>query len=128
MADGFIARRLKAATPCGAQFDTAADAVFMSVLLLRLYTRLSPIARYLILLILFIKTAAYALGLLRYKKPRVYHTFLNKLAGAAVFAAAPPLLFCDLSLLFYAVVIICLAAAAEELCLSLKAPRISLMG
>ena len=85
--DGLAARHLGRETPLGARLDTAADAVFFAVVLLRVLPALSlPLWVYLwIGSIALIKCAAALTGFVRYRRFVPEHTAANKLCGVLLF-------------------------------------------
>lgn len=85
--DGPIARRTKTASEGGAKLDTAADAVFLLSVLVKLWSALI-VPRALLLwigCILLLKILSALLGVIRYHRFLPVHSCFNKLCGGVTF-------------------------------------------
>lgn len=86
--DGTVARRLGAETPFGARLDTAADAVFVIAVLIKLSAelRFPPWLTVWIIVIAIIKCLSAVIGFISCGRFLTAHTVMNKLCGALLFA------------------------------------------
>ena len=123
--DGFLARRLKTASPFGAKLDSIADLTFYGVSLIRmmpiLRRRLPRWIWYFVALVLALRLTSYLVAAVKFHKFAAVHTIANKVTGAMVFGVG---LMLGLSILTaYCIVLVCLAgySSAEELLLHLRA-------
>lgn len=126
--DGWLARKMNAATAFGAKLDSLADLVFFAALLLIFALNLSlPLwAVAWVLAILLVKLAAFLVGYKRYHKLFSLHTYANKAAGILVFCT--PMLY-----LFFGVTVAAVAgcaaaslAAIEELAINTTSKELQL--
>lgn len=87
--DGTIARLTGTASEFGAKFDSVADILFYSIMVLRFFPLLlksiSGHIWFVITLIVLIRVMIYLYFAIRYKTIISNHTYLNKLTGFAVF-------------------------------------------
>ena len=107
--DGFLARKLNAATPFGAKLDTAADLALVAVCLIRLLPILN-IPLWLavwIAVIALIKAVNLVCGLVMKKQFVALHTVMNKVTGALLFFLPLTLSWIDLR---YSAAVVCAAA------------------
>lgn len=123
MLDGWIARKTGTADDFGARFDSIADLLFYSVMLIRLLPALRRALPldiwYAVGVILLVRLSAYCTAVIKYRRFAPLHTHLNKLTGAAVFLL--PYFFAVSSGIVYSRVVCALAFAAssEELAIHL---------
>ena len=122
--DGFVARRLKVASPFGAKLDSIADLTFYGVSLARmmptLWRRLPRWIWYIVALVLALRLTAYLVAAFKFHKFAAVHTIANKATGALVFGLG---LVLGLSILtVYSIVLACVAgySSAEELLMHLR--------
>lgn len=121
--DGWLARKTGTASPFGARLDSAADLLFYGILLFRLF----PVLRqrmpvgiwYAVAAVVLVRLAAYAVAFCKYRQFAALHTRLNKLTGAAVFLLPYVLAVSAGGPYSWAVCLLALAAAAEELLIHL---------
>lgn len=87
MLDGYLARKLKCASPAGARLDSVADFLLTAVLLFRLVPAMKlPIWLFgWIAGIALIKLCSLAANYIRYKQFAFLHTYANKAAGLLLF-------------------------------------------
>ena len=87
--DGVIARASHSTTEFGAKLDSAADLLFYSVMMLRifpvLWECLPRVIWIYVGLVLALRTASYTTAALKYHRFAALHTYLNKLTGLMVF-------------------------------------------
>ena len=121
--DGWIARRTGTASDFGARLDSAADLLFYTVVLCRLFpildVRMPPEIWYAVGGVLLLRLLGYAVAAVRYRRFAALHTKLNKLTGLCVFSIAYLL---DSPALVPVCCLICLLAAiaaGQELLLHL---------
>lgn len=118
--DGALARRLGLQSALGALLDSVADAMFFAVALARTLPALNPPGWVwgLIALIVLVRAAALILARVRFGRMAFLHTWLNKAAGLAVYAALPLFGLLPHAPLYALVCGTALAAAAEECALN----------
>ena len=124
--DGPIARKLNQQSDAGARLDSIADLVFAAALAI-VVIRDIHIPMWLWLCALFIallRGVSYGVGFFKYRAFASLHTYLNKAAGAAIFAL--PLLYALLGLAASAsiVCLVALASAVEELAITTKSKEL----
>ena len=87
MLDGFLARKLDAASSLGARLDSTADFVMIVVLLIILYPVINPPAAILIWIILIAVVRFFSMftAKKRFNSFAMLHTLANKLTGFALF-------------------------------------------
>lgn len=128
MLDGPVARKTDTVSREGAMLDSIADAVFLAAALIVLF----PVLRercpnwglWTVLAAAALRGGAYGVGFYKYRRFAAYHTWLNKLTGAALFCAPYLLPFWRSSEVLWAV--LCAAAcvsAGEELLIQLLSRR-----
>ena len=85
--DGSIARRFGKATDFGAKYDTAADIVFVSAMMIKVIpAAVLPIGLWIwIAGIVLLKALSVAMGFLKYHRFVPIHSVLNKVCGVVVF-------------------------------------------
>lgn len=121
--DGWIARKTKTASAFGARLDSAADLLFYAVMLLRvfpiLWNTLPTDIWYAAAAILLLRSSAYLVAAVKYRRFASLHTYLNKLTGGAVFLI-PFLLVTGYAAVYCRITCaIAAAAALEELVIHL---------
>lgn len=121
--DGWLARKTGKASEFGARLDSISDLLFYSVLLARLFPVLYQILPgkiwYVVLGIVFVRLAAYAIAAVKYHRFASLHTWLNKLTGVAVFLLPYVLLTSSSVVYGWAVCILAFTASVEELAIHL---------
>ena len=122
--DGFLARRLKTASPFGAKLDSIADLTFYGVSLIRmlpiLRRRLPGWIWYIVAFVLALRLTSYLVAAFKLHKFAAIHTIANKATGAMVFGVG---LVLNLSILTaYCIVLACVSAysSGEELIMHLR--------
>lgn len=119
--DGYIARRTNTQSALGSRFDSAADFVMTSVILIVLYPIVAPPTGILLWIagIAAVRFAAAALVWVKYGKPAMLHTVANKITGIMLFLF--PLLLVMFSPEAPVLVLCCIAtfSAVEELLLDI---------
>ncbi len=113
MLDGFLARKLDAATPLGAKLDTVADLSLVAVCLIRLLPVLH-VPRWLMIWIAgiaLVKAVNLVSGFVKQKQFVALHTVLNKVTGALLFLLPLTLAWIDLK---YSAAVVCAAATAAS--------------
>lgn len=87
--DGWLARKLGAASEFGARLDSIADLLFYGVMFLRVFPILWSILPvqiwYAVGAAFLIRVTSYLLAAVKYRRFASLHTYLNKLTGGAVF-------------------------------------------
>ena len=121
--DGWIARKTKTASDCGARLDSIADLLLYAVMLLRvfpvLWNTLPMDIWYAVAVILILRVSAYGVAAVKYRRFASLHTCLNKVTGGAVFLI-PFLLVTEYVTVYCRITcIIAAAAALEELAIHL---------
>ena len=121
--DGWLARKTGTASPFGARLDSIADLLLYGILMLRLFPVLWKIFPgtiwYAVAAIVLVRLAAYAVAFHKYHRFAALHTRLNKLTGATVFLL-PYVLAVSAGIAYgWAVCLLALAAAVEELMIHL---------
>lgn len=118
--DGWIVRRVDAATLRGAALDSAADLLFTIAILVALLpqAQLPGFIWAWVAAIAMVKVLSLFVGYQRFRAYAALHTYANKAAGFALFAL--PVLFACLGSVFAACIICAIAslAAVEELFLT----------
>lgn len=114
IADGYLARKLGAASAQGAILDSIADAVFVVAMVLVSVPWLMRIAWifWWIGAVAFIRVAALLIGFFKYRTAAFLHTYGNKAAGLALYLLP---FFYGASFLDYAAAAACVIAAAAAL-------------
>lgn len=88
--DGYIARKTGQSTEFGAKLDSAADLIYYTVMLLRifpvLWQRLHRQIWLLVGLVLAVRLSAYVVAAVKYRRFASQHTWLNKATGLMIFA------------------------------------------
>lgn len=121
--DGWLARKTGTASSFGARLDSVADLLFCGILLFRLFPvlrqRMPAEIWYAVAAVILVRLAAYAVAFCKYHQFAALHTRLNKLTGAAVFLL-PYVLAASAGVTYgWAVCLLALAAAVEELMIHL---------
>ena len=123
--DGFLARRLRTASPFGAKLDSIADLTFYFVSLIRmmpiLRRRLPGWIWYIVAFVLALRLTSYLVAAFKLHRFAAVHTIANKATGAMVFGVGPVLLVPAL-LTPYCLALAAVAAfsSAEELIMHLR--------
>lgn len=126
--DGWLARRLHAATALGAKLDSLADLVFFGVSMVSLLflVRETVDTRALVLLCIVAAVRVVNLGVTkgRFGQWGILHTLGNKLAGLALFVSIPVCIFAGgfPSVVIYPLFAIAILSAGEELCILATSP------
>lgn len=116
MVDGTVARKTNSESEFGAQFDTVADFIFVTVSLIK-FLPLVHIPRWLwvwIALIAIIKIGNVVLGFIRKRKLVSLHTIMNKTTGVLLFLLPLTLHLVELKYSSITVCLIATFAAIQE--------------
>jgi len=88
--DGWIARKFRLSSDLGAKLDSAADLLFYSVMIIRIFPVLwAELPRWiwnLVFTVVAIRLASYATAAIRFRRFASLHTYMNKLTGLIIFA------------------------------------------
>jgi len=116
MLDGFLARKLNAATPFGAVLDSVADFCFVACCCCKLIPALEfPLWMWIWCgMIAIIKLMNQAFALVLFKRCIFLHSIANKATGLLLFVGIPLALFIESIIPFIIVAIIATFAAIQE--------------
>jgi len=109
MADGYLARKLKAESDVGARLDSIADLMFFIIVLLKLIPELS-VKNWIwfwIFIIFIIRVINIISGYIKYQRMIMLHTYANKVTGLLLFLSVFGL---GLIKIEYIALIICIIA------------------
>lgn len=117
--DGFIARKTGTTSDLGARLDSAADIVFYSVMIIKLFKAfaetLPPYVWFTAGVALVLRVCTYIVAAVKYRRFASLHTYLNKLTGLCVFLI-PYFFKLPVGTAYcFIVVLVGIAASAEEL-------------
>lgn len=88
--DGFIARRTNSISEFGSKLDSIADLLFYSIMIIKIFPKLLEVLPmqvwYMVAGVLIIRSAAYLLAAIKYRKFASLHTYMNKVTGLVVFS------------------------------------------
>ncbi len=119
--DGVVARATHTANESGARLDSIADIVFAAFAVITFLPaiRLSSSIWMIIGIVVTLKAASLTASVVKFKRPVILHTYLNKLTGLMLIAA--PLIWniVDNSILSNVVCGVAAVAAAEELLITI---------
>ena len=101
MLDGFLARKYKITSQFGAKIDSIADMIFVFVSVLKIipFIKISIIIYIWIIIIVLIKVFNIILGYIYYKKLILVHTIANKITGFVLFIIPLMIEFIDIKIL-----------------------------
>ena len=120
--DGYIARKTNTISKAGATFDSIADFIFVSVMVVIFIPLISweMWLIYWIVAITIIRLVSLLIGLAKYHSVAFLHTYANKATGLALFLF--PLFYhvADITIVAVALCIIASLSAIEELVINLK--------
>jgi len=116
IADGVFARKLKQQSALGAKLDSIADFVFAAVIACVIMTNIElPFWMWVWFgIIAILRFVCYGIGFYKYHTFTALHTYLNKAAGALLFAAPLLYVLCGLKATGIILIIIAFASAFEE--------------
>lgn len=125
--DGYIARKTKNTSTTGAVFDSVADFIFITIMLV-IMIPIIDIQHWIqlwLISIAMIKAASLLIGFIKYHIIVFLHTYMNKATGALLFAF--PLLYNGLGLRATAFLLCSVAsiAAVEELVINIVSRKLS---
>ena len=122
--DGFLARRLRTASPFGAKLDSIADLTFYFVSLIRmmpiLRRRLPGWIWYIVAFVLALRLTSYLVAAFKLHKFAAVHTIANKATGALVFGVGLVLNLSILTLYCLALAAVATWSSGEELIMHLR--------
>lgn len=122
--DGFLARRLKTASPFGAKLDSIADLTFYGVSLIRmipiLRRRLPGWIWYLVAFVLALRLTSYLVAAFKLHRFAAVHTVANKATGALVFGVGLVLNLSILTAFCLVLAAVATFSSAEELVMHLR--------
>ena len=122
MIDGYIARKANAVSTLGAALDSAADTMFIGILMLVLLP-IMKIPQWIwiyIAVIAAVRIASVLIAYIKYRKIAMLHTYSNKATGLILFTVPILYSYIDMSLLGGIVCTIALLSAAEEMLLQIR--------
>ncbi|MBP3041366.1 CDP-alcohol phosphatidyltransferase family protein [Bacillaceae bacterium Marseille-Q3522] len=127
MLDGYIARKTSSTSKSGAILDSAADFIFVIIMLFIMVPIIDvPFwALFWLIGITAIKTSSLVTGFMKYRSLAFLHTYMNKASGALLFTF--PLLYDRLGITMTAYILCSMAtiAALEELAINLTSEKLS---
>jgi len=126
MIDGYIARKANAVSTLGAALDSAADTVFIGILMIVLLP-VMKIPQWIwiyIAVIAAVRIASVLVAYIKYRKIAMLHTYSNKATGLILFIVPILYNYIDMSLLGGIVCSIALLSAAEEMLLQIRSKEL----
>ena len=125
--DGYIARKTRTVSQIGMVLDSIADLVFL-VIAFSCFFRIIAIPIWLWLwigMIIIIRLASYAVGLVRYHSFAALHTYANKLTGLMLFVF--PFLFMEFDIIKAGILLCSISSlsALEELLIMIKSKELN---
>jgi len=127
MIDGYIARKANAVSTLGAALDSAADTVFIGILMLVLLP-VMKIPQWIwiyIAVIAAVRIASVLIAYIKYRKIAMLHTYSNKFTGLILFTVPILYSYIDMSLLGGIVCSVALLSAAEEMLLQIRSKELN---
>lgn len=127
MIDGYIARKTNAVSTLGAALDSAADAVFIGILLIVLLPVMN-IPGWIwicIAVIASVRAASIMTAYYKYRKIAMLHTYANKITGLILFTVPILYRYMDMSILGGIVCTIALLSATEELLIQIRSKELN---
>ena len=127
MIDGYIARKVNAVSTLGAALDSAADTVFIGILMLVLLP-IMKIPQWIwiyIAVIAAVRIASVLIAYIKYRKIAMLHTYSNKATGLILFTVPILYSYIDMSLLGGIVCSVALLSAAEEMLLQIRSKELN---
>lgn len=125
--DGYIARKTKNTSKAGAVFDSIADFIFITIMLVIMIPiiDISFCIQIWVISIAIIKAVSLLTGFIKYHSLAFLHTYMNKATGALLFAF--PLLYNGFGMAPTAFLLCSIAsvAAVEELAINLLSKKLS---
>ena len=101
MLDGFLARKYKITSQFGAKIDSIADMIFVFVSVLKIipFIKISIIIYIWIIIIVLIKIFNIIFGYIKYKKLTLLHSVANKITGFVLFILTLIIEFIDIKII-----------------------------
>lgn len=127
MIDGYIARKVNAVSKLGAALDSAADAVFICILMIVLLPAMK-IPQWIwiyITLIAAVRIASVLIGYCKYKKIAMLHTYANKVTGLLLLFVPLLYSYIDMSIIGGIVCSIALLSAIEEILIQIRSKELN---
>lgn len=115
--DGYIARKINSNSSFGATFDSIADLLFITILLI-IFIPIIPWSKWMLLglfTIVFLRFFSLGIGFIKYRTFTFLHTYANKAAGLALFCFPILYYFFGLPITTASVLFIAGISAIEEL-------------
>ena len=116
MLDGFLARKYKITSQFGAKIDSIADMIFVFVSVLKIipFIKISIIIYIWIIIIVLIKIFNIIFGYIKYKKLTLLHTVANKFTGFLLFILTLIIEFIDIKIIATLICGIAIFSAIQE--------------
>jgi len=127
MIDGYIARKANAVSTLGAALDSAADAVFIGILMIVLLP-VMKIPQWIwiyIAMIATVRIVSVLIAYCKYRKIAMLHTYANKVTGLILFTVPVLYSYIDMSILGGIVCSIALLSAAEEMLIQIRSKELN---
>jgi len=127
MMDGYIARKANAVSTLGAALDSAADAVFIGILMIVLLP-VMKIPQWIwiyIAVIATVRIVSVLIAYCKYRKIAMLHTYANKVTGLILFTVPVLYSYIDMSILGGIVCSIALVSAAEEMLIQIRSKELN---
>lgn len=127
VADGFLARRLKATGELGERLDSVADLLFYAVMLRHIIPFLVPRVPvsvwYCVGGLVLLRLFSYVYANVKYHRFPTLHTYANKFTGALVFLVPYLLLIAPPTPVSWVTCAVCAVSSVEELLIHLRAKK-----
>ncbi|WP_177174295.1 CDP-alcohol phosphatidyltransferase family protein [Salipaludibacillus aurantiacus] len=124
MLDGPVARKTHTASKKGAQLDSIADLIFVTIVVIIFLPMVGTLFPawlvWPIIGIALVRIAVYVIGFIKFHQFLSLHTFGNKATGVILFSVPYMMLLMDINLLSIIALSIALVSALEELLIMIK--------
>ncbi len=127
MIDGYIARKVNAVSTLGAALDSAADFVFVGILMIVLLP-VMKIPGWIWIYIAFIaavRVTSVVIAFVKYKKIAMLHTYGNKATGLILFVVPILYSYIDISILGGTVCTAAMISATEEMLIQIRSKELN---
>lgn len=127
MIDGTVARKTNAVSEFGSKLDSAADFVFVSACLIKLFPAVDiPVWMWIwILAVAAVKTVSIIINMIYRKELAAVHTVMNKITGFLLFLLPLTLNYIDIKYSGFVVCAAATAAAVQEQYYVIKGKKVS---